>query len=218
VHCKNASSVVWIPSQSERVIYHILININQRSRAIHHMLDLLTLPKIYYKLVKLPTADSPVLEEIRRNTNFFPFFKDCIRAIDGTLIPMHAPEALHTAYRNRKGNISQNVLAVTTISMMFTYVLPRWEGSAADSHVFDNAHATNFNIPVGWYYLANAGYANCNTLLVPYRGVRYHLKEWGNAAERYVLTIFSYVCSDPSPSGHKHTRNCLTTGMRSSVM
>jgi len=182
------------------------------------VLNLLTLPKIYYELVELPTANSPVPEEIRRNTNFFPFFKDCIRAIDGTLIIMHVPEVLCTAYRNQKGNISQNVLAATMISMMFTYVLPGWEGSAVDSHVFDNAHATNFDIPVGWYYLADTGYANCDALLVPYRGVRYHLKEWGNAAEKYVLTIFSYMHSDPSPSGHKHTRNCLTTGTYSSVM
>jgi len=87
-----------------------------------------------------------------------------------------------------------------------------------DSCVFDDACTTNFDIPAGQYYLANAGYANCDALLVPYRGVRYHLKEWGNATERYVLTTFSYVRSDPSPSGHKHTRNCLTTGMRSSVM
>ena len=87
------------------------------------MLDLLTLPKIYYELVELPMADSPVPEEIRRNMNFFPFFKDCIRAIDGTLILMHVPEALCAAYRNQKGNISQNVLAATTMSMMFRYVV-----------------------------------------------------------------------------------------------
>ena len=87
-----------------------------------------------------------------------------------------------------------------------------------DSCVFDDACTTNFDIPAGQYYLANAGYANCDALLVPYRGVRYHLKEWGNATERYVLTTFSYVRSDPSPSGYKHTRNCLTTGTHSSVM
>jgi len=118
----------------------------------------------------------------------FRGFKDCIGAIDGTHIPMHVPEALRAAYRNRKGQISQNVLAATTMDMMFVYVLPGWEGrSAADSRVFDDAHASDFTIPEGRYYLADAGYANCDALLVPYRGVRYHLKEWGWAFERYVL-------------------------------
>jgi len=182
------------------------------------VLNSLTLPKIYYDLIELPTANSPVPEEIRINKKFFPFFKDCIRAIDGTHIPMHVPEVLRAAYRNRKGGISQNILAATTMNMLFTYVLPGWEGSAADSRIFDDARAINFAIPEGRYYLADAGYANCDALLVPYRGVRYHLKEWGNAAEKYVLTISSYVRSHPSPSGHKHTRNCLITGTRSFVM
>ena len=29
------------------------------------------------------------------------------------------------------------------------------------------------------YYLADAGFPTCDTLLIPYRGVRYHLAEWG---------------------------------------
>ena len=56
--------------------------------------------------------------------SFFPWFKDCISAIDGTHIPMHVPEALRRSYQNWKGDISQNVLAVTTMDMLFAYVLP----------------------------------------------------------------------------------------------
>ena len=37
-------------------------------------------------------------------------------------------------------------------------------------------------------------YGNCNTLLVPYYGVRYHLKEWGTSANRLVL-IWSNISS-----------------------
>ena len=182
------------------------------------MLNSLTSPKIYYDLVELPTRTSPVPEEICGNKAFFPWFEDCIGAIDGTHIPMHVPEVVRAAYRDRKGNISQNVLAATTMNMMFTYILSGWEGSAADSRIFDDAHADNFTIPEGRYYLADAGYANCDALLVPYRGVRYHLKEWGQASERYPLTISSCARSDPSPSGHKITMNCLISGMRSSGM
>jgi hypothetical protein len=57
-----------------------------------------------------------------------------------------------------------------------------WEGSAADARVYHDARTTDFTIPEGKYYLADAGFASCDELLVPYRNVRYHLAEWGRAA------------------------------------
>ena len=94
---------------------------------------------------------------------------------------------MRTRFQDRKGQVSQNVLAACSMNMEFLYVLPGWEGSAADSRIFDNARDQDFRIPDGRYYLADAGYANCDALLVPYRGVRYHLKEWGASNQRYVL-------------------------------
>lgn len=35
----------------------------------------------------------------------------------------------------------------------------------------------------GCYYLCDNGYANSNGFLTPFRGVRYHLKEWGPGTE-----------------------------------
>ena len=63
--------------------------------------------------------------------------------------------------------------------MSFLYILSGWEGSAADARIYHDARITDFNIPPGKYYLADAGFAACDELLVPYRGVRYHLAEWG---------------------------------------
>ena len=40
-----------------------------------------------------------------------------------------------TKYRDRKGNLSQNVLGVCSFDYKFQYVLAGWEGSAVDSHV-----------------------------------------------------------------------------------
>lgn len=37
---------------------------------------------------------------------------------------------------------------------------------------------------IGNYYLCDNGYANSEGFLTPYKGVRYHLKEWGPATER----------------------------------
>ena len=42
-------------------------------------------------------------------------------------------------YRNRHGSIATNVLAVCTKDMEFVYVLPGWEGSAADGRVLRDA-------------------------------------------------------------------------------
>jgi hypothetical protein len=84
-------------------------------------------------------------------------------------------------FRNRKGWISQNVLVACTFSLMFCYILSGWEGSANDGRIFEDARATTLRIPKGKYMLGDAGFPSCDALLVPYRGVRYHLKEWEQA-------------------------------------
>jgi hypothetical protein len=71
--------------------------------------------------------------------------------------------------------------------MRFSYVLAGWEGSAADSRIYDDARQTDFPIAPGLCYLADAGFPLCDSLLVPYHGVRYHLKEWGRSSQRYYL-------------------------------
>ena len=65
------------------------------------------------------------------------------------------------------------------------------EGSAADSRVFEDACSTDLTVPEGCYYLGDAGYAISDLLLVPYCGVRYHIKEWGQTRQRYVHALTS---------------------------
>jgi len=59
--------------------------------------------------------------------------------------------------------------------------------------VFNDAHRTDFHIPEGRYYLADAGFASSDALLVPYRNVRYHLSEWkhGNKAPCNAKELFN---------------------------
>lgn len=89
--------------------------------------------------------------------------------------------------RNRKGGITQNCLACVSFSMRFLYFLSGWEGSAADATMYSRSRLTDLTIPNGKFYLVDAGFGICDALLVPYRGVRYHLAEWGRAAVRYVI-------------------------------
>ena len=88
-------------------------------------------------------------------------------------------------YQNRKGFLSQNVLAACTFNLQFCYIYPRWEGSANDTRVFQDARFQGgFSIPEGKYYLANARYPNNKPLLTLYQGTRYHLKEQYNASQK----------------------------------
>jgi hypothetical protein len=62
--------------------------------------------------------------------------------------------------------------------MQFCYILAGWEGSAHDGTVLRDAQFNhNFITPPKKYWLGDAGYPNSETVLVPYRQTRYHLKE-----------------------------------------
>ena len=106
-----------------------------------------------------------------------PFFADALGAIDGTHIFCTSSAEDRDSTRDRKGNLTQNCLAVCSFDMLFLYFMSGWEGSAHDLVHFHHARRTDFSIPEGKYYLADAGFASSDTLLVPYRGVRYHLSE-----------------------------------------
>lgn len=76
-------------------------------------------------------------------------------AIYGTHIPAMVPMCDAPSYRNRKGQISQNVLAVCNFDMEFIYVLSGWEGSAHDSKVLYDAltkRTNKFEVPHGNYF------------------------------------------------------------------
>ncbi|KAL0385468.1 UNVERIFIED_CONTAM: hypothetical protein Sradi_2941100 [Sesamum radiatum] len=112
------------------------------------------------------------------------WFKGCLGALDGTFIDVRVPEHEKRRYRTRKGDIAVNVLGVCNPNMQFIFVLSGWEGSAADSRVLRDAinRPHGLCVPTGNYYLCDNGYANAEGFLTPYRGVRYHLKEWDRGA------------------------------------
>lgn len=138
----------------------------------------------YSHFVVLPTANDPIHPYIRNNTKFWPFFQDAVGAIDGTHIHCCPSAAERQAARNRKGFLSQNCLACCSLDLFFQYFVSGHEGSTADAYMYEQARRTDFPVPPGKYYLADAGFTLCDSLLVPYRGVRYHLAEWGRAAVR----------------------------------
>ncbi|XP_057791212.1 protein ANTAGONIST OF LIKE HETEROCHROMATIN PROTEIN 1-like [Salvia miltiorrhiza] len=137
--------------------------------------------RLHVILLVKPTAVADDSNDTR-----WKWFKGCLGALDGTYINVTVPNCDKARYRTRKGQISTNTLAVCDHNMKFVYVLPGWEGLAADSRILRNAlnRVNGFKVPKGSYYLCDNGYSNSEGFLAPYKGVRYHLKEWGPNAAR----------------------------------
>lgn len=182
--CKRDSKEVQTPFPSAWLIL-ISININLIifHRAFHRILNNLVSPTFYNRYVRLP-PNNQTPPEVRENPKLYPFLKNCLGALDGSHLDAFVPERLAAAYRDRKGRLSTNILAACTFDLRFCYLLVGWEGSAADGRIFHDARNKGLAIPSGKFYLGDAGFPSCDTLLVPYRGVRYHLKEWGRAPQK----------------------------------
>ncbi|KAJ9535563.1 hypothetical protein OSB04_un001303 [Centaurea solstitialis] len=129
------------------------------SRYVHRVLcALLRLEDI---LFKKPT---PVTDDC--SDSRWKWFKGCLGAIDGTYIEVTVPESDKTKVSNKKG----------------TYCNKCIRCSSTDSRVLRDAitRHNGLKVPIGNYYLADAGYINGEGFLAPYRGTRYHLREWEN--------------------------------------
>jgi hypothetical protein len=146
------------------------------SRSFHSILDALV--QLHKEVVRQPESHDPTPTEIVENPKLFPFFQDCIGAVDGTHVHAFIPAAEAGPWRNRKGFHSQNVFAACSFDLRFTFVYPGWEGSAHDSTVVGDALAKgHWRPPIGKYFLADAGYTTSEYLLIPYNKTRYHLRE-----------------------------------------
>src|SRR5258708_26616942 len=134
--------------------------------------------------IKLPDVTAPTPDHILNNPKFFPYFQRALGAIDGTHIACFTSATERHAARDRKGGLSQNCLAACSFDFRFLYFITGFEGLAADATMYMHSRLLDFAIPAERFYIADAGFALCDTLLTPYRGIRYHLAEWGRACQR----------------------------------
>ena len=151
----------------------------------HHIIHFFkkVLPVLSHHFIKPPNPNQ-VHPHIEENPRFYPFFKNCLGAIDGTHIPITIASHKAAPFRNRKGTLSINVMVACDFDLKFTFISSGWEGSATDSRVLKSAMSKGFQVPPGKFYLVDGGYANTPSFLAPYRGVRYHLKEFGSGRRR----------------------------------
>jgi len=149
------------------------------SDVIHEVVD--SILKCKHLIFQNPDLRDPPAEKISGNPKFDPWFVPCIGAIDGSRI---SAVNLDDLFRDRKGQVSQNVLAAINFDMVFMYVLVGWEGSAHDGKLLEDAIQKIFPLLRDKFYLADAGFGLSKFFLTPYRGVRYHLKEFGEGTNK----------------------------------
>ena len=65
---------------------------------------------------------------------------DCLGALDITDIKVQVEKKDKVRYKNRKGELSMNVLGVCSQDLQFTYILHGWEGSTHDCRVLKKMH------------------------------------------------------------------------------
>ncbi|CAA7017001.1 unnamed protein product [Microthlaspi erraticum] len=153
------------------------------NRKFHEVLT--AMERLACDQMKTPTVQQrkEFPRKLRANKNYWPYFQGFIGAIDGTHVPVIAPEENRRAFWDRFGEASLNIMAICDIDLLFTYIWNGAPGSVHDSRVLAIAQQTSRTFPKpppGKYYLVDSGYANKKGYLAPYRGnrresVRYHL-------------------------------------------
>ena len=112
------------------------------------------------------------------------------------MAPMFVSKWLRGKLRGIVGEkISQHKMCrLRTFDLKFTYVLPGWEGTASDSRIIKNAltREDKLKIPNGKYYLVDAGFMNRSGLMAPFKGVRYHLKEYSTREPENTRELYNH--------------------------
>ncbi|KAI3744360.1 hypothetical protein L1987_57439 [Smallanthus sonchifolius] len=160
-----------------------------------------------------PNYNDDVPVHILNNPRYYPMFKDCIGAIDGTHVRASVRQSEQAKYIGRKGYATQNIMVVCDFNMCFTFVWAGWEGTAHDTRIFNEAlerPELQFPHPTGdKYYVVDAGYPNTKGYLAPYKGthIRYHLPDFQRG----------HTSAMRAPRGSKETFNYHHSSLRNII-
>ena len=134
------------------------------------MLVIFSSPPLYTDFVRPPKVGDTIPDYILDDPKLFPFFEDTLGAINGShfnAFTASNQDALH----DHNGALTTNALAICDFTMQFLHTQSGWEGSVADAQMFHDSHFTDLSIPDGMYFLADAGFPTCSTLLILYHGI-----------------------------------------------
>lgn len=182
-----------IKIEEQLAIFMFIVGHNLRTRAVQELFKysgetisrhfnnvLNAIIAISVDFFKPPGSEIP--PEIRDDPRFYPYFTDCIGAVNGIHFPVILGVDEQGPFRNKNGALSQSVLAACSFDMKFHYVLAGWEGSAPDLKVLNSAltRKNKLQVPQGKYFLVDFKYANLPGFIAPYLGAPYGLLEYEN--------------------------------------
>ena len=138
------------------------------------------LVEIYPRYVKLASYIPDLTHYHKRR-----FFQGAYGCLDGCHLPIEVRVEEKEDWLNRKGFVSTNAMLICDIedSLIFQYAMFGAEGPGPDSTIFRYCCARDLKFLPHGYLLGDAGYGLSRHILTPYRGVRYHLKEFGANAQ-----------------------------------
>ena len=93
-------------------------------------------------IIKPEDPEFSIVHPRLRSRRFYPYFSNCIGAIDGTHVPCVVPKNLFMQHLSRKGRTTQNVMVACDFDMRFTSVLSGWPGLVHDMRPFNDALTT----------------------------------------------------------------------------
>ena len=101
------------------------------------------------------------MEYLREKFFELPPIYGTIRAIDGTHIPIEAPQKYPARYINRKGFHSISFQVTVDVHCVIRNVFGGYLGCCHDAHLFQNSFIhqwTETAIPEGYFVIADAAY------------------------------------------------------------
>jgi hypothetical protein len=66
------------------------------------------------------------------------------------------------------GGTTQNILACCSFDLKFQYFLSGTDGASSDAMLFIDTCTSDLSVPLGKYYLADARFPACNSLMILY--------------------------------------------------
>ncbi|WVZ73970.1 hypothetical protein U9M48_022214 [Paspalum notatum var. saurae] len=128
-----------------------------------------------------PTFANPH-PKVGRGSAYYPWFENCIGALDGTHFRLKVSGGRNTNLIGRHMVPTFNVLAVVDLDGRFIFVCSGRPGSMHDNDVLQEAlvqyHDHFPHPPQDKFYLVDAAYGNAPGFLAPYRNTRYHLQQF----------------------------------------
>ncbi|WVZ70650.1 hypothetical protein U9M48_019295, partial [Paspalum notatum var. saurae] len=123
------------------------------SRKFTEILESIT--RMAHDVVRPKDAEFGTVHPRLQEARFWPHFKDCIGAIDGTHIPVTVSASEQPKYTGRHGYPTQNVMAVCDFDMRFTFVVTGWPGSVHDTRILLDTNVLSRGL---WNILTEKGF------------------------------------------------------------